>query len=204
MSATAATSSFAKRSTRSYCSRRTTRIRALPVRCFAITSSGSPAITTFNTDAAFGSITDGVWSMQPTLTTSGGGVFSMIGVIPNITMTGGGTFQRLVKPFFYNTAGLKLRHPKAELGTAGEVTLAHSQFVSWAHGAEAHVQHLLAYAGTLDMSGASYLVVDPRAAFVVGRYRAATFEELSGKWAVPGENYGQELVELAEELMEPA
>jgi len=115
--------------------------------------------------------------------------------------TGGGTFKRLVLPNFYNTAGLKLRHPNASIGTAGEVTLAHAQFVSWAHGAEAHVQHLLAYTGTLDMSGASYLVVDPRAVFVVGKYRAATFEELSGKWAVPGETYGQELVELAEELM---
>lgn len=115
--------------------------------------------------------------------------------------TGGGTFKRLVLPNFYNTAGLKLRHPNVSIGTAGEVTLAHSQFVSWAHGAEAHVQHLLAYAGTLDMSGASYLIVDPRAAFVIGKYQVATFEELSGKWAVPGETYGQELVELAEELM---
>src|SRR5690349_4802581 len=92
--------------------------------------------------------------------------------------TGGGSFKRLVLPNFYNTCGLKLRHPNANIGTAGEVTLAHSQFVSWAHGAEAHVQHLLAYAGTLDMSGVSYLVVDPRAVFVVANgYRVETFEE---------------------------
>lgn len=116
--------------------------------------------------------------------------------------TGGGTFTRLVKANFYNTAGLKLRHPNAALGTAGEVTLAHSQFCSWRHGAEAHVQHLLAYAGTLDMSGDSYLIVDPRAAFVVGKYQVETFEELSGKWA-PSLSYGQDLVALAEELMQP-
>jgi hypothetical protein len=113
--------------------------------------------------------------------------------------TGGGSFKRLVLPNFYNTAGLKLRHPNASIGTAGEVTLAHSQFVSWPHGAEAHVQHLLAYAGTLDMSGVSYLVVDPRAAFVVGRYRVETFEELGGKWA-PSASYGTEIVEIADRL----
>lgn len=113
--------------------------------------------------------------------------------------TGGGTFKRLVPPNFYNTAGLKLRHPNKDLGTAGEVTLAHSQFVSWEHGAEAHVQHLLAYAGVLDLG--SYLVVDPRWPFVVGKYQVETFEELSGKWATPGPTYGQDLVALAEELM---
>lgn len=113
--------------------------------------------------------------------------------------TGGGSFQRLVLPNFYNTAGLKLRHPNASIGTAGEVTLAHSQFVSWMHGAEAHVQHLLAYAGVLDMSGASYLVVDPRAAFVVGKYRVEEFEELGGKWA-PSPTYGEELVAVADSL----
>lgn len=113
--------------------------------------------------------------------------------------TGGGHFTRLVPPTFYNTAGLKLRHPNANIGTAGEVTLAHSQFVSWDHGAEAHVQHLLAYAGVLDLEG--YLIVDPRWPFVVGKYRAETFEELSGKWASPGSTYGQEVVALAQELM---
>lgn len=116
--------------------------------------------------------------------------------------TAAGSFGRLVPHFFYNTAGLKLRHPNKDLGTAGEVTLAHSQFTGWAHGAEAHVQHLLAYAGTLDMSGASYLVVDPRAAFVVGKYQVEHFEELGGKWA-PSLIYGEELVALAEELTKP-
>lgn len=119
--------------------------------------------------------------------------------------TGGGRYTRLVPPFFYNTAGLKLRHPSAQLGTIGEVTLAHAQFIDWRHGAEAHVQHLLAYAGCLDMTGASYLVVDPRAWIVVAKgYRAETFEELSGKWAVPGEGYGESLVRLAERMMEEA
>lgn len=114
--------------------------------------------------------------------------------------TGGGAFGRLVPPTFYNTAGLKLRHPNANLGTSGEVTLAHAQFVSWQHGAEAHVQHLLAYAGTLDMTSSSYLVVDPRAVFVVGRYRVETFEELGGKWA-PSLSYGTELVAVAQSLL---
>lgn len=113
--------------------------------------------------------------------------------------TNGGKFGRLVLPNFYNTAGLKLRHPNPAIGTVGEVTLAHAQFVSWAHGAEAHVQHLLAYAGVLDLEG--YLIVDPRWPFVVGRYRAETFEELSGKWASPGLTYGQEVVALANQLI---
>ena len=49
------------------------------------------------------------------------------------------------------------------------------------------------------MSGASYLIVDPRATFVVGKYRVETFEELGGKWAGSA-TYGQEVVALAEEL----
>lgn len=120
--------------------------------------------------------------------------------------TGGGAFGRLVLPKMYNTAGLKLRHPGLLLDTAGEVPGAHAQFISWAHGAEAHVQHLLCYAGTLDMSGKSYLVVDPRAWIVVSKgYRAETFEELSGKWAGDDTSrYGEEIVELAEELMAAA
>lgn len=114
-----------------------------------------------------------------------------------------GHFSGLVPHFFYNTAGIKLRHPNKALGTEGDVSLAHSQFASWAHGAEAHVQHLLAYTGTLDMSGRSYLVVDPRAYFVqLKGYREETFEGLSGKWAVPGEGYGERIVEIAEDLME--
>jgi hypothetical protein len=112
--------------------------------------------------------------------------------------TGGGTFKRLVTPKFYNTAGLKLRHPDIEPGvTNGEVKLAHAMFPSWEVGAEAHVQHLRAYTGCPVVGD---LMVDPRYVFVVmNGYRVETVEELSGKWA-PSPTYGQEIVELANDL----
>jgi N-acetylmuramoyl-L-alanine amidase len=110
--------------------------------------------------------------------------------------TAGGNYTGKVKAEFYNTCGLKIRHlgmlPEAD----GDQPLAHQIFPSWEVGAEAHVQHLRAYAGwPIDLE----LVVDPRYQLVVGKNACATFEELSGKWA-PSATYGQELVTLARRL----
>lgn len=120
--------------------------------------------------------------------------------------TGGGTFLGKVKPNFYNTCGLKIRH-QGILGTPddptiGEQPLAHAMFPNWQVGAEAHAQHLRAYAGyPLDEEDVpSRLVVDPRYTLVVGKYRCESFEDLSGRWAIPGKTYGEEIVATARKL----
>lgn len=110
--------------------------------------------------------------------------------------TGGGTFKGKVKPEFCNPCGLKNRVSLFPGVDDLDNPLAHARFASWAVGAEAHVQHLCAYAGQ-PLRGE--LVVDPRYDFVVGRYALENFEDLSGKWA-PSPTYGPDLVVIARKL----
>lgn len=119
-------------------------------------------------------------------------------IAQSLKETAGGRFTGMVRPEFYNTAGIKTRHPNVFPGiTDGDNPLAHSMFANWAVGAEAHAQHLRVYTGAL-LDG--HLIVDPRLVFVVGRYRVETFEELGGKWA-PSPSYGQEVVAIANKLI---
>lgn len=109
--------------------------------------------------------------------------------------TGGGAFGGAVKPGFFNTCGLKVRDQTLHSALEGDLPLAHAMFPSWEVGAVAHVQHLRAYAGW----AVEDLVVDPRYAFVIGKHKCETFEELGGKWA-PSPTYGTELVAIADQL----
>lgn len=110
--------------------------------------------------------------------------------------TGGGVFGGKVKPEFYNTCGLKIRHQPLFPGlTDGDNPLAHQMFPSWSVGAVAHVQHLRAYAGW----PVADLVVDPRYVFVIGKHIVESFAELGGKWA-PSPSYGTELETIARQL----
>jgi len=110
--------------------------------------------------------------------------------------TGWGNFGGNVRPEFYNTAGIKIRWQNLYPGvTDDDKPLAHSMFASWAVGAEAHVQHLRAYAG---WPVTDQLIVDPRYVFVT-QHRCENFEELGGKWA-PALSYGPELVAIARSL----
>jgi hypothetical protein len=120
-----------------------------------------------------------------------------VGVIAQaMKETGNGTYTGQVKPQFYNTCGLKVRHlgmfPEAD----GDRPLAHQMFPNWRVGAIAHVQHLLPYAG---VAVNHEPIVDPRYDWVFGKYAAVHFEELSDKWA-RSKTYGQELVAIARKL----
>lgn len=111
--------------------------------------------------------------------------------------TGGGHYTGKVRPEFYNTCGLKIRHQNLFPGiTDGDNPLAHQMFPSWTMGAKAHVQHLCAYAGKpID----TFELVDPRYGYVYGKHWCETFEELGGKWA-PAADYGVLVVKLAQTL----
>jgi N-acetylmuramoyl-L-alanine amidase len=120
-----------------------------------------------------------------------------VGVIAQaMKETGNGTYTGQVKPQFYNTCGLKVRHlgmfPEAD----GDRPLAHQMFPNWRVGAIAHVQHLLAYTGVAINHEP---VLDPRYDWVVGKHSAVHFADLGGKWA-PSPSYGRELEEIARRL----
>lgn len=112
--------------------------------------------------------------------------------------TGWGNFGGNVRPEFYNTAGIKIRHQNLFPGvTSGDNPLAHTMFPNWEVGAEAHAQHLRAYAGWPIRDGRK--IVDPRYVFVNENLKLENFEDLGGKWA-PSSQYGIELVAIARVL----
>ena len=96
-----------------------------------------------------------------------------------------------------NTCGLKVRDQTLHPEVAASKPLAHQQFPSWRLGAIAHVQHLRAYVGVKF----SAPVIDPRWDWVFGKHAARHWEDLSGKWAVPGEGYGQKVVAIGTKLI---
>jgi N-acetylmuramoyl-L-alanine amidase len=102
--------------------------------------------------------------------------------------TAGGNYTGAVRPQFYNTCGLKIRHLGVLPEASGDQPLARSMFASWEVGAEAHVQHLRAYAGW-PVEGA--LIVDPRYWLVSGS-RLENWSDLGTRWA-PSPTYGKEI-----------
>ncbi|RGS73990.1 mannosyl-glycoprotein endo-beta-N-acetylglucosamidase [Mitsuokella sp. AF21-1AC] len=63
-------------------------------------------------------------------------------------------------------------------------------------GVRAHIQHLLAYASTREPSAP---VIDPRYQLVRDSYGDRTlgrWEDLNGRWAVPGHTYGQSILSM--------
>ncbi len=68
-------------------------------------------------------------------------------------------------------------------------------------GVRAHIQHLLAYAST---RAPQESVVDPRYELVRGVYGEATlgnWEDLNGRWAVPGYSYGQSILSMFQDIL---
>jgi N-acetylmuramoyl-L-alanine amidase len=81
--------------------------------------------------------------------------------------------------------------------TGGDVRGA--RFSSPEEGVLAHIQHLYAYASTNPLPNLHSLV-DPRF-HLVTRGSAQTWVALNGKWAVPGDGYGQSIINLYERMV---
>lgn len=64
----------------------------------------------------------------------------------------------------------------------------------------AHIQHLFAYASK-DALPAGAVLVDPRF-HLVTRGIAPSWEDLNGRWAVPGTDYGQHILALCADLLQ--
>ncbi|WP_243459733.1 N-acetylmuramoyl-L-alanine amidase [Metabacillus bambusae] len=71
-----------------------------------------------------------------------------------------------------------------------------ASFDTPSEGVLAHLQHLFAYASTKPLPD-KYPLVDPRFN-LVNRGSANTWVALNGKWAVPGDNYGQGILSIYE------
>ena len=74
-------------------------------------------------------------------------------------------------------------------------------FASPALGVRAHIQHLLAYASTRKPT---VPIVDPRYKLVRDNYGNGTlnrYSELNGRWAVPGNGYGQSVMNVFKAIL---
>ncbi len=81
------------------------------------------------------------------------------------------------------------------LGTTSAVVKG-SYFPNPQIGVRAHIQHLLAYSSTRRPSTA---IVDPRYSIVrkaYGKKTLGNWEDLNGRWAVPGKEYGQQILSM--------
>ena len=81
------------------------------------------------------------------------------------------------------------------LGTTSAVVKG-SYFPNPQIGVRAHIQHLLAYSSTRRPSTA---IVDPRYSIVRKAYGKKTldnWQDLNGRWAVPGKEYGQQILSM--------
>ena len=86
------------------------------------------------------------------------------------------------------------------LGTTS-ATVKGAYFPNSQLGVRAHIQHLLAYASTRRPAAP---VVDPRYDLVRSVYGDSTlgkWEDLNGRWAVPGYTYGQSIMELFNNIL---
>lgn len=81
------------------------------------------------------------------------------------------------------------------LGTTGGGVKG-AYFKTAKEGVKAQIQHLKAYAS---VEGLKSECVDPRY-HLVSKGVAPNFEDLNGKWAVPGNNYGQEIIQIFEKI----
>lgn len=112
--------------------------------------------------------------------------------------TAWGRFGGRIDARWRNTCGLKIRDLSIVPGSSADsdLPLCHASFPSWAIGALAHVQHLIAYSGGWLPEDE---IVDPRWVWVAGRHNAVHFADLSGKWA-PSSTYGPEIEALAAKI----
>jgi hypothetical protein len=131
-----------------------------------------------NAHQRFIDVADIYWTVFPVL-----GVRPEVGYAQSAKETGYGHFPGIIKPAMHNWCGLKTRNAD------GDDVTDHASFPNDTVGVTAHRDHLFLYA-----RGPVAGTPDPRH-FDSIQGTAPTVELLSGKWAYPGESYGQSIVE---------
>lgn len=100
-------------------------------------------------------------------------------------------FTGIARPEWHNPAGL---------GVSGKIVNGEyegNRFPDWRTGIRAQIQHLKAYATTEPLR---QICVDQRF-HLVTRGVAPNWEDLNGKWAVPGTTYGQDIIKIWQEIL---
>ncbi|OLS33987.1 SPOR domain-containing protein [Bacillus sp. MRMR6] len=108
--------------------------------------------------------------------------------------------QALLETNFFRYTGVVRANQNNYAGIGaigGEVRGA--SFSTPEEGVLAHLQHLFAYATTNSLP-ADYPLIDPRF-HLVRRGSAPNWTDLNGKWAVPGDTYGQSILSLYERIV---
>ena len=116
------------------------------------------------------------------------GVRAEVVFVQAMKETGWLRFGGAVQPGWCNFGGL---------GAVNSSPTSAAQFPDVRTGFRAQVQHLKAYASTAQLNNPC---VDPRFN-LVSRGCAPTLEGLNGKWAVPGNGYGESLASMIDSLM---
>ena len=105
--------------------------------------------------------------------------------------------QALKETGFFRYGGTVLPEQNNYCGLGTTSTMVKgAYFATAALGVRAHIQHLLAYASTRRPFEP---IVDPRYDLVRGTYGEHTlgaWEDLNGRWAVPGNSYGQSILSM--------
>lgn len=114
------------------------------------------------------------------------------GVRPDIAFA-----QALVETGFFRYGGTVTpdQNNYCGLGTTNTIVKG-AYFATSELGVRAHIQHLLAYASNLPPKDP---IVDPRYSLVRSIYQSHTlssWEDLNGRWAVPGDTYGQSILRI--------
>ncbi|SDH60548.1 glucosaminidase domain-containing protein [Desulfosporosinus hippei] len=107
-----------------------------------------------------------------------------------IKETGYLKFGGIVKPEQNNFGGIGA----VGNGVSGAI------FSSQEEGVLAHLEHLYAYASTGHLPS-DVQIVDPRFGLVT-RGSCQNWEDLNGRWAVPGDGYGESIVRLYQQMKE--
>lgn len=92
------------------------------------------------------------------------------------------------------------QHNYAGIGAVGNSkTNRGNYFLTPEQGVRAHIQHLYAYASK-DKLPANEKLVDPRFKYVA-RGIAPNWQDLNGRWAVPGKGYGEEILTIYSRIL---
>lgn len=100
-------------------------------------------------------------------------------------------FTGIARPEWHNPAGLGVTGQKVNGEYVG------NKFPDWRTGIRAQIQHLKAYASTEPLKQP---LVDQRF-HLVTRGVAPNWEDLNGRWSVPGTTYGQDIIKIWQEIL---
>ncbi|MED0677825.1 glucosaminidase domain-containing protein [Aneurinibacillus thermoaerophilus] len=109
-----------------------------------------------------------------------------------IKETGYHRFGGIVEANQYNYAGIG--------ATGNSKTNKGNSFQSPEQGVLAHIQHLYAYATKQNLPQGEKLV-DPRFKYVA-RGIAPSWQDLNGRWAVPGKGYGEDILRIYYQMLQ--